>query len=46
MGLEDRELYTVIVRTVQPEGLEDDGIVKALAASTIDLVAEATVCFC
>mmetsp|Transcript_4665 Transcript_4665/g.8303 ORF Transcript_4665/g.8303 Transcript_4665/m.8303 type:complete len:1237 (+) Transcript_4665:138-3848(+) len=29
MGLEDTELYTAIGRTVQPEGLEDDGIVKA-----------------
>lgn len=29
MGLEDTELYTAIGRTVQPEGIEDDGIVKA-----------------
>lgn len=29
MGLEDSELYTAIGKTVQPEGLVDDGIVKA-----------------
>lgn len=29
MGLEDAELYTAIGKTVQPEGLVDDGIVKA-----------------
>ncbi|KAL7536921.1 hypothetical protein ACHAXR_007470 [Thalassiosira sp. AJA248-18] len=29
MGLEDKELYTAIGKTVQPEGVVDDGIVKA-----------------
>lgn len=29
MGLEEKELYTAIGKTVQPEGLVDDGIVKA-----------------
>jgi len=29
MGLEEAELYTAIGKTVQPEGLVDDGIVKA-----------------
>ena len=29
MGLEESELYTAIGKTVQPEGLVDDGIVKA-----------------
>mmetsp|Transcript_19940 Transcript_19940/g.40241 ORF Transcript_19940/g.40241 Transcript_19940/m.40241 type:complete len:1229 (+) Transcript_19940:48-3734(+) len=29
MGLDDSELYTAIGKTVQPEGLVDDGIVKA-----------------
>ncbi len=29
MGLEEGELYTAIGQTVQPEGLVDDGIVKA-----------------
>ena len=29
LGLEEKELYTVIGKTVQPEGLVDDGIVKA-----------------
>ena len=29
MGLKENELYTAIGKTVQPEGLVDDGIVKA-----------------
>lgn len=29
MGLEEKELYTAIGKTIQPEGLVDDGIVKA-----------------
>jgi hypothetical protein len=29
MNLEEKNLYTAIGKTVQPEGLVDDGIVKA-----------------
>mmetsp|Transcript_25241 Transcript_25241/g.54360 ORF Transcript_25241/g.54360 Transcript_25241/m.54360 type:complete len:1216 (-) Transcript_25241:175-3822(-) len=35
MGLEEKELYTAIGKTVQPEGLVDDGIVKASATAGV-----------